>query len=71
MRSRDLIAGSRDLFVNFKDHLIIFDPTNGTSINSHLLLPINSTPWGGGGDFWPLIYLLTWLALPLFLRLLH
>ena len=64
MRSRDLIAGSRDLFVNFKDHLIIFDPTNGTSINSHLLLPTNSTPWGGGGDFWP-------FALPLTLRLLH
>ena len=59
MRSRDLIAGSRDLFVNFKDHLIIFDPTNGTNINSHLLLPMNSTPWGGGGDFWPFVYLLT------------
>jgi len=67
MSSRDLFAASRDLFVNIKDLLVIFDPTNGTSINSHLLLPINSTPWGGGGDFWPLAYLLTWLALPLFL----
>ena len=48
MSSRDLFAASRDLFVNIKDHLIIFDPTNGISINSHLLL-INSPPWGGGG----------------------
>ena len=57
MRSRDLIAGSRDLFVNFKDHLIIFDPTNGTSINSHLLLPINSALESGGEDFWPFAHL--------------
>ena len=48
MRSRDLVAASRDLFVNLKDPLVIFDPTNGISINSHLLL-INSPPWGGGG----------------------
>jgi len=45
MRSRDLVAASRDLFVNLKDPLVIFDPTNGISINNHLLLPINS-PYG-------------------------
>ena len=49
MSSRDLFAASRDLFVNIKDFFVIFDPTNGISINSHLLLPINSTPWGEGG----------------------
>jgi len=63
MRSRDLVAASRDLFVNLKDPLVIFDPTNGISINNHLLLPINS-PYGEEvGDSWPLAYLLTWLAL--------
>ena len=59
MSSRDLFAASRDLFVNIKDHLIIFDPTNGISINSHLLLPINSPHGEEAGDLWPLVYLLT------------
>jgi len=49
VRSRDLVAAFRDLFINSKDLFIIFDSTNGISINSHLLLPINSTPWGEGG----------------------
>ena len=49
MRSRDLVAAFKDLFVNSKDLLVIFDYTNGISINSHLLFPINSTPWGEGG----------------------
>ena len=64
MRSRDLVAAFRDLFVsprdssvNLRDLFVIFDPTNRTNINNHLLLPINSTPWGGGGDFWPLALL--------------
>ena len=58
MRSRDLVAASRDLFVNLKDPLVIFDPTNGISINNHLL-PINS-PYGEEvGDSWPLAYFLT------------
>ena len=42
MSSRDLFAASRDLFINIKNLLVIFDPTNKISINSHLLLPINS-----------------------------
>ena len=71
MRSRDLVAASMDLFVNFKDLLVIFDTTDGTNINNHLLLPINSALWGGGGDFWPFALLFTWLVLPLFLRLLR
>ena len=50
------------MFVNSRDLVVIFDLTNVTNINNHLLLPINRTPWGGGGDFWPLAYLLTWLA---------
>ena len=32
--------------VNMKDLLVIFDPTKRISINNHLLLPINSPPWG-------------------------
>ena len=57
VRSKDLVAASRNLFVSFRDSsvnlrdlLVIFDYTNGISINNHLLLPI-STPWseGGGG----------------------
>ena len=42
MSSRDLFAAFRDLLINIKDILIIFDPTKGISINNHLLLPINS-----------------------------
>jgi len=71
MRSRDLIAGSRDLFVNFKDHLIIFDPTNGTSINSHLLLPINSPHGEEVGDFFGFLHICSLGLLSLFLRLLR
>jgi hypothetical protein len=48
MRSTDLVAVSRDLFVSFidffvnsRDQIIIFDPTNGININNRLLLPIN------------------------------
>ena len=74
VRSRDLVAASRDLFVSSRDSvinpgdlLVIFNPTNGININNHHLLPINSTPWSGGGDFWPFALLLTWLALPLIL----
>ena len=62
MRSRDLVAASMDLLVNFRDFLIIFDPTNGICINSHLLLPINSTPWGGGGRLLVSCLFATWLA---------
>jgi len=57
-RSRDLVAVSKDLFVNFKDSfvnlrdlLVIFYLTNRININDHLLILINSSPWGGGGDF--------------------
>ena len=39
-----LFAASTDLF-------IIFNPTNRINVNNHLFLPINSPPWGGGGDF--------------------
>ena len=63
MSSRDLFAAFRDMFVNIKDLLVIFYPTNGISINNHLLLPINSPHGEEVGDFWPLTYLLTWLAL--------
>ena len=59
MSSRDLFAASRDLFVNIKDFLVIFDPTNGISINNHLLLPINSPHEEEVGDLWPFVYLLT------------
>ena len=58
MSSRDLFAASRDLFVNIDDPFVIFDPTNGISINIHLLLPINSLHGEEVGDFWPLTYLL-------------
>ena len=50
MSSRDLFAASRDLFVNIKDFLVIFNPTNGISINNHLLLPINSPHGEEVGD---------------------
>ena len=63
MSSRDLFAAFMDLLVNIKDFLVIFDPTNGISINNHLLLPINSPHGEEVGDFWPLTYLLTWLVL--------
>ena len=63
MSSRDLFAASRDLFVNIKDLFVIFDSTNGISINNHLLLPINSPHGEEVRDFWPLTCLLTWLAL--------
>ena len=68
-RSRDLVAASRGLFVKFRDLLVIFDPTSGINVNDHLLLPINSPPWGGGEDFWPFALLLTWLALLLTMSL--
>ena len=63
MNSRNLFAASRDLFVNIKDFLVIFDPTKGMSINNHYLLLINSPHGEEVWDFWPLAYLLTWLAL--------
>jgi hypothetical protein len=47
VRSRHLVAVSRDLFISFrdffinpKDLLVIFDPTNVININNRLLLPI-------------------------------
>ena len=61
MSSRDLFAVSRDLFVNIKDLFVIFDPTNGISINSHLLLPINSPHGEEVGDSWLFAYLLSCL----------
>jgi len=64
MSSRDLFVASRDLLVNIKDLLVIFNPTKGISINNHLILPINSPHGEEVGDDWPLIYLLSWLALP-------
>ena len=63
MNSRNLFAASRDLFVNIKDFLVIFDPTKRMSINNHYLLLINSPHGEEVWDFWPLAYLLTWLAL--------
>jgi hypothetical protein len=63
MSSRDLFAASRDLFVNIKDLLVICDPTKRISINNHYLHPINSPHGEEVEDFWPLAYLLTWLAL--------
>ena len=63
MSSRDLFAAFRDLLVNIKNFLVIFDPTNGISINNHLLLPINSPHGEEVGDLWPLTYWLIWLAL--------
>ena len=59
MGSRDLFAAFRDLLVNIKDFLVIFDPTKEISINNHLLLPINSPHGEEVGELWPLIYLLT------------
>ena len=59
MSFRDLFAVSRDLFVNIKDLLVIFYPTNGININNHLLLPINSPNGEEVGDSWPLVYLLS------------
>ena len=55
MSSRDLFAAFRELLVNIKNFLIIFDPTKGISINNHLLLPINSPHGEEVGDSWPLI----------------
>ena len=55
---------SRDLLVNIKDFFVIFDPTKEININNHLLLPINSPHREEVGDSWPLVYLLSWLALP-------
>ena len=69
VRSRDLVTAFKDSFVNSWDLLIIFDPTNGINVTNHHLLSINSPPWGGGGNFWPLDLLLTWLALLLTLTL--
>ena len=61
MSSSDLFAASRDLFINIKNLLVIFDPTNKISINSHLLLSINSPHGEEVGDSWPLAYLLSCL----------
>ena len=63
MSSRNLFAASRDLLVNIKDFLVICDPTKVISINNHHLHPINSPHGEEVGDFWPLTYLLTWIAL--------
>jgi len=54
MSSRDLFAVFKDLLVNIKDFLVIFDPTKGISINNHLLLPINSPHGEEVGDLWPI-----------------
>ena len=61
MSSRDLFATFRDLLVNIKNFLVLFDPTKGISINNHLILPINSPHGKKVGDYCP--YLLIWLAL--------
>ena len=63
MNSRNLFAAFRDLFVNIKDLLVICDPTKRISINNHHIHPINSPHGEEVEDFWPLAYLLTWLAL--------
>ena len=55
MSSRNLFAVSRDLLVNIKDLLVIFDPTKGISINNHILLPINSPHGEEVGDFFGLL----------------
>ena len=69
MSSRDLFAAFRDLLINIKDILIIFDPTNGISINNHLLLPINSPHGEEVGNSWPLICSLALSSLYLISRL--
>ena len=61
MSSSDLFAASRDLFINIKNLLVIFYPTNKISINSHLLLPINSPHGEEVGDSWLFAYLLSCL----------
>ena len=48
----DLFAASKDLLINYRDLFVIFNPTDEINVNNHLLLPINSPPWGEGGDFW-------------------
>ena len=65
MSSRDLFAASRELFVNIKDLFVIFDPTNGISINNHLLLPINSPHGEEVGDFFGLLPICSLGLLPL------
>ena len=57
MSFRDLFTASRDLFINIKDLLVIFDPTNEISINYHILLPINSPHREEVVDSWPLTHL--------------
>ena len=57
MSFRDLFTASRDLFINTKDLLVIFDPTNEISINYHILLPINSPHREEVVDSWPLTHL--------------
>ena len=69
MSFMDLFAASKDLLINYKDLFVIFNPTDEINVNNHLLLPINSPPWGGGEDFWPFALLLTWLALLLTMSL--
>ena len=56
MSSRDLFAAFRDLLVNIKNLLVIFDPTKEIGINNHPILPINSPHGEEVGDSWPLIY---------------
>lgn len=72
MRSRDLVAAFRDLFVssknffvNLEDLVIIFIPTNEININRRLLFPINRSLGFGGRDFCLITRLFAWLALPL------
>jgi len=71
MSSRDLFAASKDLFVNIKDILVIFDPTNRISIKNHHLLPINSPHGEEVGDFFGLLHICSLDLLSLFLRLLR
>jgi hypothetical protein len=75
VRSRHLVAAFRDLFisstnffVNIRDLLIIFYPSNGININNRLLLPINRA-LGLGGGFLLFVILLVRLALLLTLLL--
>ena len=73
MRSKDLVAtfkdllSSRDSFVKFDDHLIIFNPSIFNPINEiHIknrLLPVNRAL--GGLEEGTLSHLLTWLVLSL------
>jgi hypothetical protein len=50
---RDMFVSSRDSFINPRDLLVIFAPTNGININN----------WLGGEDFYPFAHFHTWHAL--------